>query len=391
MHKINYILRSLLSDKAISLFLFMEMFILIVTTNIALGEYNSRTMLFEPVEQYLTKQGFLVYNSKYDDISASVYDELSQIIGGKDIDILQVKTCVTPDITFEIIPDKVYNKLVLPVSEGSLFCSNNNNSKCQIIVTQNDFGYKSGNVIKTNFSTDIEIAAVLTDPTYIMHFQYYYKMSYENMYLNYDKNYYNGIPQMYTCESEFEKLNIDDSYIIINPVSIVSFNEQLSDEEYATIKEKLTANDMLLIDNKDILDRSRKILSDDFKRFIPAAFVFGMIILIGVLSCSIIGAKTVLKKLTVFYCCGATKRDCVAVAAGKMSAIILASGIAAALMISFFKLLRAFNLIGFVFGIGNIAVTVGIIIGTILISMIAPIVLISRSDPCRLLAETADE
>lgn len=391
MHKTHYILSAILSDKAVSLFLFLEMFILIAATNIALGEYNSRTMLYEPVEQYLTKQGFLVYKHNDDLSSESVYNELSKLIGERDVDILEVKTCITPEVELTVIPDKVYDKLALPVSEGKLFNSKSNSSRCRIIVTQNNFGYRSGDIIKTDLSADIEIAAVLTDPTYIMHLNYNAKMSYEDMYRSYEKSFYEGQPEMYTCESELEKLGLDESDIIINPVSIVSFNEQLSDEEYAAIKEKLAANDMLLIDNKDILDRSRKILSDDFKRFIPAAFVFGMITLIGVLSCSIIGAKTILKKLTVFYCCGATKSDCVAVAAGKMSAIILASGIAAALMISFFKLLRAFNLIGFVFGIGNIVVTVGIIIGTILISMIAPIVLISRSDPCRLLAETADE
>lgn len=391
MNKTKYIIRSLLSDKAISLFLFMEMFVLIVTTNIALGEYNSRTMLFKPVEPYITKQGFLIYEHTYGAFSTDKHDELSPIIGDKDIDILQVRTCVTPDITFRIIPDKVYERLDLPVSEGSLFSTNNNQNSCQMIVSQNDHGYSAGDTIKTDFAADIKIAAVLTNPTYIMHLQYYYEMSYENMYFNYDKNYYNGIPEMYTCESEFKKLDVDDSYIIINPISIVSFNEQLTDDEYRSIKEKLTAADMTLIDNKDILERSQKILADDFKRFIPAAFVFGIITLIGVLSCSIIGAKTILKKLAVFYCCGANKKDCVIIAAGKMSVIILASGIAAALIIALCKLLRLFNLIGFVFGINNVIVTIGIIMGTIIISAVAPIIQISKTEPREMLTGTLKE
>lgn len=391
MSSLHYIRLSFQTSRSMSLLLFIEMFVLIIIINIALGEYNSRTMLFEPVEPYLNKQGFLVdrISESLDDAEPlkSINEELKEISGTADPESLEIKIYADPYISFDIIPDKVFEKLQLPTTEGELFDVDNNSEICQIVVSPNDYGYSAGDRIKIN-GNEVEIAAVLTDPTSLMRLSYDYQMSYESMYFNYEKSYYSGIPQMYTCESEFQKLNVDQRNVSIHPISLVSFNNRLTEEEFERIKEELNKRDIYLIDNRDIMERSQKILSDDFKRFIPSAFVFGTITIIGVLSCSIIGTRSILKKLVLFYCCGATKADCVKIASGKMIVILLSTGAAAALMIFILKTLRVLNLIGFVFKINNVIVTIIIILGTAAVSMIAPMILISKKDVCRLLTET---
>lgn len=386
-----YIFRSILSDKAISIFLLIQMFILLITANLAIGEYNSRTMIYKPVEAYLNKPGFFVYDSSDEEIQPSIREKLPKIIGSVKADVLELKQYSGPEISFSILPDDIYEKLVLPVSHGSLFSLGNSENNCQMIVTPNSFGYEKGKIIEFGEDADIEISAVLTDPTYIMHMRYNKDMSYEDMYMNYISEYYDGIPELYTCESEFAKLKADPKYIIIQSGALVALNEDVSPEDYNAMKDNLRAMGMAFVENKVINDRSQKTLSDDFKRFIPSSFVFGIITLTGILSCSIIGTKTLLKKLAIFYCCGATKKDCMLISVGRTGILILLATLASIIILFIFKIFRLFNLIGFIFGANNVIVTFGIVLLMLLLSMIAPIILISKNEPHEIIAETADE
>ena len=424
-NKLQCSLLIFLSKPGMSLFIAFELFVLIAAANFALGQYNSRTMLYEPVAPYIERQGFMVQEMMiFSEPTADVSEEQS----GVDTVIISEET-ITPlkrpkvtdllddaevmtirhfsmngyDIT--ILPDDVFDKLRLPVDEGSFFKSGSESDNLRLIITPNSKGYKAGDIItvpqeytdengktvRIGDDLKLEITALLTDPTYIMHFSYSADMSFENMYMNYDQSFYQGQFFCYTCESEMERSPAVKELISEDSFSLVSFTHKLTDEEYSAAKTKLEENGYNVTENSVIEENSRKKLSDEFKKLLPAVFAFGVVVLIGIISCSFISAKTMLKKLAIFYCCGATKTDCIFISVGQTVVISLIAVIASAGAMAVFILTKLSNKVGCVLGAGNLIMSAGIVLGAVLISAIAPIVLISKAEPRELLTETAEE
>lgn len=381
-----FCVQSFISRLAINLLIVFELFGLIITANMTLGEYNSRTMLYEPIRPYIERQGFFINDMSEDNVLHE--NEIKQIA---DLDILKLTFYSTIGVNITVLPDNVFDKLLLPISKGERFKSDEVGSKAKVIVTHNNSNIAVGDIVGGINDSGFEVTAMLTDPTYLMSFAYNIDMSYEDMYLKYESEYYDGQAYFYTSMSQFEKANADKKNIQIHKMCLAVFKSPVSEEEYNAIKNELISKDYLLIDNDIIREKSEKILSDDFKRLFPPVFVFGVIVLIGIVSCSVIGVKTIMKELGVFYCCGATKFDCVVLAVEKMTFTILISGIAAAVSMVIIGTRILSELVGFVYSENNIILTIGIIFGTVIISAIAPVVMISRTHPRELLTDTANE
>ena len=424
-NKLRCSLLIFLSKPGMSLFIAFELFVLIAAANFALGQYNSRTMLYEPVASYIQRQGFMVQethmfsepeNAVSDDspgVDTVIITEdnneqpkrpkLTELLD--DIEVMTLKHFSLGEFEITVIPDDVFDKLRLPVDEGSLFKSGSSSETPRVIVTPNTRGYSegntvtipqeyidgNGNTVRIGDDLTVKIAAVLTDPTYIMHFTYSANMSFENMYLNYDQSYYQGQFFCYTCQSEFDRSPAVKGLIAEDSFSLVSFTHKLTEEEYSAAKTKLEENGYNVTENSVIEENSRKKLSDEFKKLLPAVFAFGVVVLIGIISCSFISAKTMLKKLAIFYCCGATKTDCIFVSVGQTVVISLIAVIASAGAMAVFILTKLSNKVGCVLGASNLIISAGIVLGAILISAIAPVVLISKAEPRELLTETAEE
>ena len=424
-NKLYYSFLIFLSKPGMSLFIAFELFILIFAANFALGQYNSKTMLYEPVAGYIERQGFVAqeapmlpppdngpaeYRSEdgtviiTDDASAPAeHPKISDLL--KDVDVMTLRHFFIGEFDITVLPDDVFDKLRLPVAEGRLFKSSSTDDALRVIMTPNTKGYKAGDTVtlpqQTGDSSDgtvslgadleIKISAVLTDPTYIMHFSYSYDMSYENMYMNYDSSYYRDQFFCYTCQSELDRCHAAGELVNDDMTSLVSFRNDVSDEEYDAAKAALQKNGYTVTDNSLILENSRIKLEDNFRKLLPAVAVFGVIVLIGIVSCSVIGTKTMLKKLSIFYCCGATKGSCIAVSVGQTvitGIIAVIASTAATLVFTYSRLSDKF---GFVFRTNNLLMSAGMILGAVLISAAAPTVLISKADPRELLTETAEE
>ena len=421
-NKLRCSLLIFLSKPGMSLFIAFELFVLIAAANFALGQYNSRTMLYEPVAPYIERQGFMVQEMMiFSEPTADVFGEqpgadtvviseetitplkrpkVTDLLDGVEVMSLRHFSMNGYDIT--ILPDDVFDKLRLPVDEGSLFKSGSQSENLRLIVTPNSKGFKAGDIItvpqeytdengkSVRIGDDLtaEITAVLTDPTYIMHFSYSADMSFENMYMNYDRSFYQGQFFCYTCESEIEHSPAVKNLISEDSFSLVSFTRELTDEEYSAAKTKFEENGYNVT---EIEENSRKKLSDEFKKLLPAVFAFGVVVLIGIISCSFIGAKTMLKKLAIFYCCGATKADCILISVGQTVIVSLIAVLASAGAMAVFILTKLSNKVGCVLGAGNLIMSAGIVLGAILISAIAPVILISKAEPRELLTETAEE
>lgn len=409
----------------IYLFIAFEMIILLAAANISVGQYNSRDLLYEPVRPYIEQQGFMVMkmgismNFETGELTHTESADLNELI--EDADIVTLKSVNFPECSVTVLPDDVFDRLRLPVEEGSQFSSGSESSCPRLVITQNPEGCKAGDIltlqqqyseyitpensellprdaahpmeqiVRLGDDVNFEIAAVLTDPTYIMHLSYSSDMTFDNLYMNYDREFYKDQYFCYTCESELNKADIVKDLISEEMSSIIRFREPLSDEEYDTLKSKLESSGYLVTENSQIEENLKKQLEKSINKMLPTLIIFGIVVLTGIVSSSFIGAKTMLKKLSIFYCCGATKSNCIAISVGQTVMICLIAIIMAAGGLAVFVLTGLSNKVGFVFRANNLMLSAAVLTGAVLISAIAPAALITKTAPRELLTETAGE
>jgi len=383
----SYSFLSFLARPVINLFMVFELFVVLVAVNFSLAQYNSRTMLYDPVRPYLERQGFMLIPSaplRGDSASMTVNDLL------KDADILSVKNYHSGDYTVTVLPDDVFDSLRLPVDDGRIFDRSADSRNMRVIVTRNGQGIGVGNTLELENGITLECTAVLTDPTYLMHISYSSEMSFEEMYRSIDSKYYGQSLFCYTSESELRRSDVPKETVTEEMYRIVSFRQELSENEYTGIQKSLQEQGYALIPNSEIVKNSEKILSDSFRSFIPAVIAFGVVVLTGIISCSFVSARSMLKKLAVFYCCGATKTKCVLISVGQNVIITLSAALASDAAIVIIGVSGIGNKFGFVLRSSNILISAAVVLGCLLVSAIAPAVLISRANPRELLTDTAN-
>lgn len=381
MNRLYYAAKSLLSRAGFSVLIIIELTLLLTAANIAQAQHNSRTMLYDPYAPYISSQGF-VCNLPMNEI-----DTLKALPGAK---VLEEKQYTDSSLGLDIIvlPDDVFDKLRLPVQSGKLFDSTDRSENVKLIVTPNAEGYWQDMTFTDSNNISFEISAVLTDPTYVPRFPYSIGMSYEDFYFNYDSEYYVRQPYLFTCESMMTNAGAD---LYTMNIAMVCFEDEMPEEEYLALERDLNETGISTIQNRTIEKRSRQILKDDFKRSMPPVAAFSVIVFIGLVSCSLMITKSMLHKLAVFYCSGATKADCIIISILQMLILMLCAAVLSAVALIIINSRVIANKIGFVFRASNLTLSGLIIAACILISLAAPLLMIPRTDPRELLTGTRDE
>ena len=389
---IRYSLRLLLSKIGFSLLIVVEITMLLTVANIAQAQHNSRTMLYDPIAPYIKKQGFIC-SLPFDemgtgeDASANI-DTLKTIPSAK---VIEQKKYTSNGIDVIVVPDEMFDSLRLPVESGNLFKSTDSSKRIKLICTPNSKEYYQDMIFTDAQDHNFEISAVLTDPTYIPQFSYTLGMSYEDLYINYDSQYYEQLPYLFTCESMMKNGGIASSELSGGSIALVYFEERIPQDQYNDLKQKLNDLNISTIDNASIEKRSQKILNDDLKRSLPPIAAFSVIIVIGIISCSLMITKEMMYRLVIFYCCGATKKDCILISLSQMVLIMLCSMILSTFTLIIIKSTVLSNKIGFVLKANNIRITLLIVLGCLFISFLAPILLISKNEPRSLLVNSSEK
>lgn len=368
------------------LLIFLQLTVMLTALCIAIAQFNSRYMLYAPLDDMLSRKGFIcVSDINDDDKSPDLIEQridTAKLKALGDVDIWQQSSYFGGEgsqLNASVISDIFFDKLTLPLTEGRHFKSDEQSDMPLLYVTPNSKGIKAGSILDDGCGNRWKVAGVLTDKTYIPHLSFDRSGSYENFYYTYDTDFEEGEPMFYTSEAMVKKLPENTGFATDEQFAIVTFNSDISEQEYAAARQKLDDDkDIAYTEVESIYKRSRKILSDDLKRLIPAVCVFGIVVLIGMISCSVISTKAIMGKLAVFCCCGATRRQCTLITAGQMLIITAAALTATAVCIWVMSISAYAGDIGFVlrenniFGILAAAGTAGII------SIIPPIVMIKR-------------
>lgn len=371
MRKYKYSMSALLSNISISLLIILEIYILFVAANLSIASINSRDMLYSPVKDKLEKNGFFYLTNDKDSVK-----DVNSVLES-DVSITEVKQYTDRKISYRILPDEIFDKLDLPIKSGEKFKSSSSEGLPKLIVSSNDKGVNTGDILSDTMGNEYEIAATLTDKSYMMSFSAWsIDMTYEDLYTTLDIKY-DDHPSFYTCESQVKNLNISNNLIgrygvIVNYESSVP-QEQIQDDMKKLSPYGLTAS------CEDIARRSNQLLSDDIKKLVPPVGAFGIIVLIGIISCAVINSKNMTYKLSVMYCCGASKKDCIKINSVAML-ILLFIGLAASIVtVVFLDGSFIADNYGFIFNKNNIYITAVITLLFTLISIVVPSFLLSKN------------
>lgn len=398
---IHYAALSILSKPFDGLLVVIQLILLLCALNISVGEYNSRAVLYKPLEGYIENAGFLCTaavdpnEERPDLVEAKLDFEKLKALG--DVSLFIQKEYYDPfssDITVIVLPDDVFDKLELPLESGRKLKSDDQSENISVIVTPNDKGYTTGKTFNDSFGNSFEVTGLLTDPTYLLRYPYDVEISFEGFYESFDKEFYEGAPTFVTSQSMIDKISAESKEFIVTneQVCLVAFNGSVSDEQLNKARRQLENDKSIeVIETSLIRKRSRKILSDDIKRLIPAVCAFAVIVIIGLVSCSVISAKNAMKKLAVFYICGASKASCTLVTVIQMIMICLMSGVFSAIILAIYSSSAYSDKIGFVFLRNNIYISICVIAAAVLVSAAAPVIMTSSARPRELLVNVNEE
>jgi ABC-type antimicrobial peptide transport system permease subunit len=331
-------------------------------------------MLYSPLQTYLEKDGFFFMT---DDMDTDRNEIMSLL--DSDANVIGAKNYYDEEINYTVLDDEVFDALNLPLKSGNKFDSTDTNGLPKLIVSANTENIQSGDIVTDANGNEYQISAVLTDLSYLLNFSGYSSdMTYEDFYYTLDVNY-EGYPHYYTCDTQIENLQL--AYGLDSSAgSIVAYNSNVSAKNIDKDIQKISSYG-IAVKNEDIARRSQSLLDDDFKKMIPPVFTFGIIVIIGALSCSVITSKNITYKLAVLYCCGASKSDCMKISSGNMVLITLIGSAIATVTLLAIKSSEIANTYGLVFKPNNICISLLIFVIFIFISVLIPSVYLSKNQP----------
>ena len=394
--KIKYAFLSFTNYLSINLLIILEIYVLFTAVNISLGSLNSRSVLYTPLKEYIESDGFVFFGdseSYYDELMAEGEDgeeiteeEEEEESFGYDMDELMstlndsaeyttVRSYGDSEIFYTILPDEIFDKLKLQVQTGSLFDSSEKSDYLLLIASANKDGIEKGSIVEDGNQNKYEVAAVLTDLSYLLTLSTYnYEMTYEDFYTTLDIDYDDNV-FYYTSESQIKDLELLYS-IDTSEIGFVTYSAQVTEEEIEADMDKLSAYGMTM-KNELIESRSSSLIIDDFKKMIPPIAAFAMIVLIGIISTSAIISKNMTRKLAVMFCCGATKSDCVFVSSSSTILVTIIALAASALTVLALDGSDISKTYGLVFTNSNLLMTLILVLVLILISIVVSKSLVS--------------
>lgn len=412
-----------------TLIIIVEVAALLILSNVVIGTYNGKDMLYKPYRDIFENNAGVVMHfdtlvtnaTQNDDVEKlrreNGYLDVSKVIGlienklEGDVKVYsnaalsffepslpktEVGRNAGADIDFYLVDDEIFGKLRLSLAQGR-WASSEKTSNGEIeIVVSGGTDVKPGDVYDTP-AGKLKVVGILTDNTYIP--------PYENCNLDEDEmlsdeknifEFYVPFDTQVSLESAFciadkklfennpDKYNwFEGSYLFI------SYGSGLTDEQIKNNTEYLrTIGDVEeKWDFATLADESNKKLNDIYVHMLPIIITAAIVVLAGLIGSVAMSTIKQMKTFGIFFLCGCRWRDCVKIISAN---IIIVFGIAIVLAIAGGFAMSAMNLeylIGFSFDWDNLIFSIGMLGVMYLLSIILPHNIIKSSSPVETIKE----
>jgi ABC-type antimicrobial peptide transport system permease subunit len=372
----------------LSIMLILQATLLISAINFTLASYNTRDMLYAPYEDLINKQGFILSESEYltqDENNKDYWHthyEFAENISPKfkgDVEIYFQQEYSDIDdngnpFTIVIIPDEVYDKFKLPLTNGNYDSA---------IIVPNKYGFTVGDKIG-----GMEISGILTDPTYFPSLNSFSAdADIRDLYNNTALSFSDDTIYVITSKSEFEKTGIEDN--LTREVTIFAYyTTPVSEEIYKEDKKLILENNMWCTEISEFKEQNDKYMNENLFKYIPLIILVFVVSMIGLIGTTAINVLSQLKNYAVFFLCGARWKKCVKICIYNVGIKLFAATLLSALLFTVAYLTGMFEKYGLMLNMYNVIATFGTVIIAVLFSIIIPYLIILKKSPVDILRNT---
>lgn len=343
----------LVERMGMSAFLVLQLLTLLIVENLLIASYNNRFMLYSPYQSLLSEKGYFAYSLTDEAIPETLSNEK---INEKYLVRKLLLSHKSVQITAIIIPDKLYEKLELPLQSGSY---REDDIPFPAVMVPNTDGIRQGDEIHVYGNASLTICGTLTTPTYIPSFgTCHADLTFADWYKSVSAETTDGVV-LIAGASVLDTLSDKDTAKLVissDRGCIITVSERLLSDEFEGLTSELEKS-YWLTPLSEIQEKSTAELSRQAKKYIPIGLITFFVICMGITGGIGIFTLTNLRKYSVYLLCGAKKRDILKICAIAVLLLLLLSGIFFGVLLCIAQLSGAAVYFGFVFKANNLVIS----------------------------------
>lgn len=404
MKYLRYGCLSISKNIVFTIIMILEVIALLVTTNVIIGSANSKIVLTKPFTDIIDKEGYYFASEPMGETAEEIQEFYSLFDKFKSATVMPMEQYDA----VKVIDDEVFFKYAIPLQSGSWPKTTTDEQGRPYVVVSPDYLKNVGDIIDVTNIGECVVSGVLTEVTYIPSFSF----------LNDEDNKTKDVTKFYRSADyktaieaikggSSDELKYSDSAIILAksvyeavngklcPFSyFIVYDEDISsaDREYnKKVIEEITGfqdenPDLYPIPPQftplsEIKADTDIYITNSYINILPIVLVVAAIVLIGLIGSVAINTVTQIKNYGIYFLCGSKWSDCFKISLANISIILLFSGVLSGILLYCSKFVNLNYLIGQVYDWNNLYISLGIIIGMMLLSLIIPFGIIRFTSP----------
>ena len=408
-----------------NLLIILEIAAMLILTNTVVATYNSKKMLYEPYRELLSHNGVVFLQSGlvegyYDDrkeiqeiyeqygvlyypaivemfrknlrgdveITYTLNRTLSSNEGGP---MSQLKDYNTDGVNLFYVDHNVFEKLRMPLAAGRWASSKKNENGEVEIVISGGTDAALDRVYSMPFGK-VKVVGILTDNTYVPPGEYPQnvedKLSIFDYYKPFDCHISTRAPFALADQNLFEGMD----GVSWDSAWFISYEDGLSEEDMAYntnyLKQFGQVRDQYGEETFTTLAaQSEAYLNDIYMRMLPILIAAAVVILAGLVGSIAVSTLKQIKNFAIFFLCGCRWKDCVRIIMAYLTMLFAAAAVLTVLCIAVMKIINMDYLIGSVYDLNNLIVSVAEIAVMYLLAFILPHHIIKTTSPVETIKE----
>ena len=407
-----------------NLLVILEIAAMLILTNTVIATYNSKKMLYEPYKEMLSHNGVVFINAGfeegyYDDKKEiqEIYDKYNYLSYPAIIEMFKEHLRGNTEIVYTIsrglrsdegrlismlegydtdvvnalyIDHSIFEKLRMPLAAGRWASSEKNeNGEIEIIISGG-----TNAVLDKVYDTPLgkmKVVGILTDNTYVPPSEFPEsindKLSIFNYYKPFDCNVSTRPPFTLVDMNLFSNTATQ-----FNSAWFISYEDGLSEEDIAYntnyLKQFGQVRDVYGEENFSTLsEQSEKYLNDIYTRMLPIVIAAAVVILAGLIGSVAISTIKQIKNFGIFFLCGCRWKDCTRIIIAYLTILFSVAAVLTVLCIAVMKIINMDYLIGSVYEMNNLAISIAEIAVMYLLAIILPHNIIKTTSPVETIKE----
>ncbi len=167
---------------------------------------------------------------------------------------------------------------------------------------------------------------------------------------------------------------------------MIAYNDDISDEAKKyndSIIEKY--NEMsdfnFCLPGEELVKNTNEYINETYIKMLPIIICVVIVVIIGLIGSIAINTRNQIYNYSVYFLCGCRWKDCIKISLANISIYMIVSVIISVIALYIMNLFNFNYLIGQVYELNNLLISVGILLFMILFSMILPMFIINGTSP----------